>query len=424
MDKNFILVGLSHKTAPVSVRENLVVPEQDLSQHLHDLVSHEYLREALILSTCNRTEIYVIAKDIQQGIETVSDKFTELGNGLGQDLGKMLYVMEGERAIHHFFRVTASLDAMVIGESQILGQVREAYLLAEQAGTAGTFLNYLAPKAFHGAKKVRSDTEIAHRPVSVSYVAVQLAEQIFGDLSEKKVLLIGAGEMVKLAAKHFQEKKVSGLLITNRTREKAEHLAEDFQASVVPFENFSTFMDGVDIVIASTDAKEHLITAAQVQEVMRRRKNRPMFFIDMAVPRNIEPKINQLPNVYLYDMDDFQSIIDDNLAVRQKEAVEAEEIVKRELVQFLDYLRHRSMAPTISQLSHKIEMIRSQEAERLLAKSLNWSDEQKKAVEEGTRAIANKILHDPIVTLKTEGLQEEGYRTVDFIKKLFRLDTE
>ena len=424
MEMNLILVGISHKTASIELREKLAIPQDRIPEYLRDLIAHEEIQEALILSTCNRTEMYAFCEDVPRGIAFLKDQFKNLSSNLGEEATAFLYVHEGREAMHHFFRVTSSLDAMVVGEAQILGQVREAYVLAEETGTVGPFLNYLAPRAFHIAKKVRTETEIARHPISMSYVAVQLAEKIFGDLSEKKVLLVGAGEMMQLAAIHFQERKIAGLYVTNRTRDHADKFAKEFHGTLLPFDNFISSMGDVDIVMTSTGAEAPLITERDVQEVMKRRKNRPMFFIDIAVPRDVESKVNDVANVYLYDMDDLQEIINENLGARQKEAARAEEVVKKELEGFLDYLRQKSMAPTIAQLAQKFEDIRQKEADKLLSKSLNWTEEQKKAIEEGTRSIANKILHGPIVTLKKEGILDEGSRMIDFIKRLFHLDGE
>jgi len=424
MDINFILLGLSHKTAPLEVREKLSIPQDRIADHLRSLNRHNEIREAMILSTCNRTEIYVVSDNVQRAFEILLEKFSQLATHINVDIGPLLYKLEGKEAMRHFFHVTSSLDAMVVGEAQILGQVREAYLLAEGAGSIGSFFHYLAPKAFNVAKKIRTDTEIARHPVSVSYVAVQLAEQIFGDLFDKSVLLIGAGEMTQLAALHFQEKKISQLYLTNRTHERAVELGKEFSAISIPFENFISHMSHVDIVITSTSAESYLIFEKDVLEIMKQRKNKTMFLIDIAVPRNIDPRVNDVSNVYLYDLDDLKGIVDENLIVRQGEAKHAEEIVDKELSGFIQYLRQQSMAPTISQLSKKFEAIRRAEVVKLLSKSLSWTDNQKNAIDEATQAIKNKFLHDPIMTLKTDGIIEEGHRTIDFIKRLFRLEAD
>lgn len=424
MELNLFLIGLSHKTTPLDLREKMTIPQDQVADNLHSLMQHEEICEVMILSTCNRTEIYAVSEDVQKGLAILSKKFAQWATGIEDKIGSFLYKLEGSEAMRHFFRVASSLDAMVVGEAQILGQVREAYLLAEGAGTIDTVFHYLAPKAFNIAKKIRTDTEIARHPVSISYVAVQLADKIFGDLSEKSVLLVGAGEMVKLAALHFQEKKIADLFVTNRTDERAEQLSKEFHAMAVPFDDFLSQMSHVDIVITSTSSDTYLIVEKDIHEVMRQRKNKTMFLIDIAVPRNIDPRVNHISNVYLYDLDDLQGIVDENLIVRQKEAQHAEEIITKELGGFVQYLHQQSMAPTISQLSKKFEDVRRKEVEKLLTTSLNWTEEQKKAVEEGTQAIKNKFLHDPIMTLKTDGIKEEGHRTIDFIKKLFRLDGE
>ncbi|MBI3540685.1 MAG: glutamyl-tRNA reductase, partial [Deltaproteobacteria bacterium] len=280
----------------------------------------------------------------------------------------------------------------------------------------------LVHKAFHVSKRIRTETGIGQLPISVSYVAILLAEKIFGNLTDTGVLLLGTGEMGALAARHLAERKVREIWISNRTGEKATSLASELGAKMVPFEHFAEKFESVDIVISSIHSDQPVIQAAQVREAMKRRKNRPMFFIDIAVPRNIDSEVNQVPNVYLYDMDHLQEIVTSNLCEREKEAVKAEEIIEQELAEFIQYLSQREISPTIQQLTKKFDAIRTAELEKYILKRSKLPEADRQAIEACTKAIVNKILHEPILLMKTEEVKEGGMKYSEILKKLFGLE--
>ncbi len=420
---NLILVGLSHKTAPLELRERLAVPSPKIPSVLSLFLNHptHSAQEVLILSTCNRVEIYLVSREMDSSINSLSTFFSEKSGLSPKDLEKHLYVKVGTEAIQHFFRVTSSLDSMVLGEPQVTGQVKEAYRQAVSCNTTGPYLNKLVHKALFVAKRIRTETGIAHHPVSISYAAVLLAEKIFGDLKNTRVLLLGAGEMGVLAARHLAERKVGQLIVSNRTTAQAHVLVDELQAVCVPFEETSQRLSEVDIILVATAAENYLIRPEAVSEAMRRRKNKPMFFIDIAVPRNVDPEVNQIENVYLYDVDHLQSVVDQNRQEREKEAAKAEHVIESEVDQFMEYLRQMELSPTIQQLSRKFDSIRREEITQHLSSLSRLSVEDREALEACTKAIVNKILHDPILLMKAEKAETGTSHYSDFLKKIFKL---
>src|SRR5437667_3470930 len=355
------LVGLSHKTAPVEIRERLAFNSDALRGALTSLVGREEISEAIILSTCNRVEVVAESQD-----DRLIREFLCEFHRIPQDsVSKHLYSFRNAEVVRHVFRVAASLDSMMIGEPQILGQVKDAYRIATDAGAVGMHLSALMNRAFAVAKKVRSETGISQSAVSVSYAAVELARKIFGDLSGKGVMIIGASKMGELAAKHLKRAGVSSVLVTNRTFERAE-LAKIFEGAAVPFEHFIDHMVGADIVITSTGAPHFIIGKNLAEQVIHRRKNKPIFFIDIAVPRDIDPAVNGIDNAFLYDIDDLQQVIDANLKERLKEAMRAEQIVDDEVEAFCLKMQTRDVVPTIVQLRESLEKFRRDETERNL----------------------------------------------------------
>jgi glutamyl-tRNA reductase len=419
---NFVVVGLSHKTASLSVREQLAVPAEKIPEILARFLSNEEIQEAMLISTCNRVEAYLVTKHLQSGGEIARTIFSEMVKGT--DLSSCLYVRNSEEAIAHLFRVTAGLDSLVIGEPQISGQVKEAYAASVAAGATGSYLNKLVHKALQGSKKVRTETGIGRHPVSISYAAVLLSEKIFGDLSQTKVLILGAGEMASLAAKHLIERKVEEIWVSNRTDSRAEELGKQLGATSVPWSDVLSRLDQADILIASTSASDYILKESDIREAMRRRKNRPMFLVDIAVPRNIDPAVNQIENVYLYDVDHLKGLVESNLKEREKEAKRAEGMIAQEVQLFLDYLSERELSPTIRELSKKFDFIRSRELAKYLSRLSKLSPEEKEAVEACTRAIVNKILHEPIILMKTEEAKEGGPKYSEILRKLFKLEEE
>ncbi len=411
------LVGLSHKTAPVEIRERLAFSNDALRSALTSLVDRRRVNEAMILSTCNRVEVVAESPDDR----LIRDFICEFHQISHDSVSTHLYSYRNVEAIRHVFRVTASLDSMVIGEPQILGQVKEAFRIAMDAGTVGMHLSALMNRAFAVAKKVRSETGISQSAVSVSYAAVELARKIFGDLSGKTVMIIGASKMGELAAKHLKRAGASSVLVTNRTFERAVELAKVFEGAAVPFEHFTDHMTGADIVITSTGAPHFIIGRSLAEQVIHRRKNKPIFFIDIAVPRDIDPAVNQIDNAFLYDIDDLQQVIDANLKERFKEAMRAEQIVDDEVEAFCLKMQTRDVVPTIVQLRESLEKVRRDEIERNRRHLKDLSPEQQAAVDQITKSIVNKILHPPIEQLKQMAHDPQGADLADLIRKIFNV---
>ena len=421
---HFVIIGLSHKTATVEIREKLAFSPAEIPAFLTRLVEDECIQESFLLSTCNRVEACVVSPTPEKAAQVAEAL-------LKRELKDLqFYTKTDHEAIQHFFKLTAGLDSMILGEPQISGQVKEAYSQATAAHTTGAYLNKLVHRALSVNKRIRTETEIGRHPVSVSFAAILLAEKIFGSFKKKKVLLLGAGEMGELAAKHLIEREVSEIMITNRTLEKAQEVAKGLAVSsrIIPWEELAQALAASDIVIVSTGAQEFVVTEDLVREAMKKRRNEPMFFIDIAVPRNVDPAVNQLENVYLYDIDHLQNIVQNNLKEREKEALKAETLIQEEVNTFLAQLKERQFSPTIQKLSQKFDHIRRLELEKYLGKlsGLNEKDRElaKEVAEACTKAIVNKILHDPIILMKTEETQEDAPRYSEILKKLFRLDPE
>ena len=409
------LVGLSHKTAPVEVRERLAFNDDALRDALATLVGRKEITEAMILSTCNRVEVVAESPDDR----LIRDFLCDFHRISPDSVSKHLYSFRNAEAIRHVFRVAASLDSMMVGEPQILGQVKEAYRIATDAGTVGMHLSALMSRAFAVAKKVRSETGISQAAVSVSYAAVELAKKIFGSLSGKVVMIIGASKMGELAAKHLNRAGVSSVLVTNRTFERAVELAKVFEGAAIPFEHFTDHMDRADIIISSTGASHFIIDRALAEQIIHRRKNNPVFFIDIAVPRDIDPAVNEIDNAFLYDIDDLQQVIDINVKERMKEASRAEEIVDSEVQAFCTKMQSREVVPTIVQLKDTLEKLRRDEIERNRRQLKDLSPEQ--AVDQITQSLVNKILHHPIAHLKQMANDPQGPDAAELIRKIFNI---
>ncbi|MEW6376415.1 MAG: glutamyl-tRNA reductase [Thermodesulfobacteriota bacterium] len=416
-----LVIGLNHKTAPIEIREYLAFPQDKMEEALSKVHALPSLKENMILSTCNRVEIYAATRETEKAIHDLKEFLSQYHGISLKEFEKSLYYHIGEEAVRHIFRVASSLDSMVVGEPQILGQIKDAYDISQQAKTSGLILHRLLHRAFHVAKRVRTETKIGNSAVSISYVAVELAKKIFGILEKKTVLLIGAGEMSELAAQHLVAGGVEKVLVTNRTYERAVALAQRFKGEAIPFEEMSQGLRRTDIVISATDAPQYLIRHDQVSKVMKERKQKPIFFIDIADPRDIEPKVGDIENVYLYNIDDLQKVVNDNIQDRNKEAEKAETIVQDEVIKFVNWYRSLDVTPTIVALRKKFEEIRKKELEKTLSLHPDLSDEEKKSLEALTSAIINKILHDPLTLLKKkdEGLMADLY--LDSIRAIFQL---
>jgi glutamyl-tRNA reductase len=333
-----------------------------------------------------------------------------------------LYHLADEEAIRHLFRVAASLDSMVVGEPQILGQLKSAYAAAKAHGAVTGFLELLLTRAFSVAKRVRSETGIGESAVSVSYAAVELAREIFGSLADKKVMIVGAGKMSELAAQHLHRSGASRIFVTNRTAERAREMAGLFSGTIVEYDRFLAVLPEMDIVITSSGAPFYIIQKAQMRRVIEARKNRPMFLIDIAVPRNIEPSVNEVDNVFLYDIDDLERVVEANVGERKKRAEQAEEIIGAEVERMLARLKAREVAPTIVSLQEQLELLRQTEVARLRGKFGPLTPQQEEALEALTRGLIAKIAHGPIAELRRQAGQPEGMQVIEAIRKAFRLE--
>ena len=414
-----VLVGVNHKTAPVEVREQLALKGCE-TPPLHLFHGIDGCQEALFLSTCNRVEVVAVANDGDGVVDTILETWL-FKSGLDSEVKKHLYVHRGEAAIRHIFRVASSLDSMVVGEPQILGQLKEAYRLAVEERTTGTVLNRLLERAFTIAKRIRTQTEIASHAVSISYAAVELARKIFGELRGKAVLLIGAGEMAELAAQHLITNGVSRIVVANRTLSRAVELAKEFHGEAISLDELQQALEEVDIVISSTGAPGVVLTKEQVKRAMGPRYHRLLFLIDIAVPRDIERSVDDVENVYLYDIDDLKSVVEENTAKREREARKAERIIDEEVIKFLSWLETLEVVPVIQGLQAKGEAIRQRELARSMKALKGLSAKEMKAVETLTRSIVQKILHDPVVTLRKECTNQEAQLLLDTVKRLFKL---
>lgn len=418
-------VGLSHKTAPVELREKIAFSTpQKLEEALLFFKKEPAIKECLILSTCNRVEIYLVADRESNWKDLIVNKIS-LYQGIDkEEFINHLYFKEGKDAIKHIFRVAAGLDSMVLGEPQILGQLKEAYGFASGKNATGFVMNKLMHTTFSVAKRIRTETKIGSYAVSISYVAVELAKKIFEKLDGRKAMLIGAGEMAELAAKHLLANGISQIIVANRTYERACALAEEFNGIPCRFDEFPERLKDVDIVISSTGAPGFVITPDKVRSAIKLRRNNPMFFIDIAVPRDIDPKVNELDNVFVYDIDDLQNVVDSNLAERKKEAEKAELIIDEELENFLGWVRSLQVKPLLVTLRKEVEKIKEEELTELKRRLSTLSDKEFKVIEAFANAMMNKFLHHPTVFLKEISSSEDSYLYLEVFRRIFQIKVE
>jgi glutamyl-tRNA reductase len=416
-----LITGVSHRTAPVEIRERLAFREDALPAALADLKARAGVAEAVILSTCNRVEITITTEDSIDP-QSVIDSFLSDHKQLSPELfAPHLFRHEGRDAIHHLFRVAASLDSMVIGEPQILGQLKAAYAAAKSSGACCGWLDGLLTRAFSVAKRVRSETGIGQMAVSVSYAAVELSRKIFGSLNNRKVMIVGAGKMSELAARHLRRSGATHVFVTNRTHERAVEMAKLFQGTPVEYTRFLSMLPEIDIVITSSGAPHYILHKEEMQRVISARRNKPMFLIDIAVPRNIDPAVNELDNVFLYDIDDLQEVVNANLRERMKEADHAEHLVADEVERMMARLKVAEVTPTIVGLQEQLEQIRLGELEKVRRRLGPLTPQQEEALEALTRGIMNKVAHGPISELRLHAGKPEGAHVVAAIRKAFHL---
>lgn len=417
-----VLTGLNHKTAPLAVREKIFAGCQEKKDLLPEIKGISGVEEVLYLSTCNRVEIIASAAEDGNALKELSGFLAQNGNLSAAEAKDCFYEYRGEEAVRHIFRVASSLDSMVMGEAQILGQVKDAYREALEKYATGVVLNRLMHCSFRAAKRVRSETGIAANPVSVSHAAVELAKKIFGTLSGKKILLVGAGEMAELTGQQLIERGAQSIVIANRSLAQAELLAEKFHGEAVALDALEKKLIEADIVLSSTGAPDFIVTADMLRTIHHQRRNRLLFLIDIAVPRDIEPAASELENVYLYNIDNLQDIVDENMNVRKKEAIRAEKIIDQEVTRFVNWQKELESVPTIVCLRNKAGEIVQAEMEKAVGWMGNLTKEDQKKIEKLVNSIVNKVLHAPVAVLKEESSDISSRDIVAAVRRLFRLD--
>ena len=421
---DILLLGLNHKTAPVELRECLGFSNDETGVALENLRKYPSIKEAVIISTCNRVEILMAVEDISDTTNNVIKFISEFKNVPVSRFEKSLYIHNGESAVRHVFRVASSLDSMMVGEPQILGQIKEAYRTATLKKTSGVILNRLLHRTFFVAKRVRSKTGIGDNTVSISYAAIELGRKIFGALEKKKVLLVGAGEMAELAIEHLISNRVGEIFVANRTFKHGVKLAGKFNGIAIKFEEIPNYLQYIDIVISSTTSPKFIIKPEHVKKAMRSRRNRPVFFIDIAVPRDIDPEINKITNVYVYDIDDLKGVIDENIKDRYKEAVKGERLVDEAVIRFRQWYDSLEVIPTVVALRNKIDTIAKSEIDKTLRSLNHFSEKDREAFYRMANALTNKIMHDPTIFLKNNGFHGNKFNYLDLTRKLFKLDNQ
>jgi glutamyl-tRNA reductase len=415
-----VVVGVSHRTAPLEIREALAFPKTELADTLRRLREEARVDEAMVLSTCNRVEVYGHAADAATP-ETLGAFLAAFHGRASKDLEPFVYRLSGDAAVRHAFRVAASLDSMVIGEPQILGQVKEAYQIAQDAGTLGSVLNALRNRSLASAKRARSETGIGHNAVSVSYVAVELARKIFGDLKDRNVLLVGAGKMSELAAKHLVRQGARATVLGGRRFERAAELAASLGGRAMPFESLREELGRADIAISGTGAPGTVIKREDVAAACAARHRRPLFLIDIAVPRDVDPSVRSLEGVFLYDLDDLRSVAEANLRERRKQAAAAEALVEREVREFLDWQHSLDVVPLLQELRRRADEIRRAEIEKVRKRLGPLTPEQEDALQAATSGIVNKLLHPSMVQLKEVSRNGHAPEHIGLIRKLLGL---
>jgi glutamyl-tRNA reductase len=411
--------GLSHNTASVDVREQVHISEAQIPAISKELIG-QGLEEAVILSTCNRTEIYFAADNHERALARIREALKERFKINPDSLENCAYALQDRDAYRHLFLVASGLDSMVIGEPQILGQVKDAYRVATGHHSTGLYLDKIFHRTFSVAKRIRTETRIGYNPVSISSMAVELSRKIFGDLTQKKILVIGAGEMCEIAIRHFKKDGLRDLFITNRTFEKAQRLADEAIGTPRPFSDIPSILTMVDVVLSSTGADEPIVSEELVRAVMKKRRNRPLFFIDIAVPRDVEPGVNHIENVYLYDIDDLRELSQKHLSDRHKESQKAHAIVEEEVERFTEWLTQLDKTPLITQVIEKAEKVRQQELRKSLKKLHNVDEETARQVDMLTKSIVNKLIHPHVSLIREDG----SPMVLEIVKKLFRFEEE
>lgn len=413
------IIGLNHNTAPLDVREKFYIKEGSIPDILARM-RQEGIDEAVVVSTCNRTEIYFSGDDNEAMVAKIRGILSDTIKAEGDWFDRYMYNFKDEDAFRHLFLVASGLDSMVIGEPEIFGQVKEAFRIAVSSRATGFFLNKTFHKTFNVAKRIRTETKIGYNPLSISSMAVELAKRIFGNLDEKKILVVGAGEMCETALKYFQKEGLSDIFVTNRTYQKAHKLADEIIGEARPFESLFELLTTVDVVLTSTGSDHPLVTLEMVHAAMKKRKNRPVFFIDIAVPRDVDPAVNDMDNVYLYDIDDLKELSQKHLSNRVKESEKAQVIIDDEAARFSEWLEKVDMNPLISHIMATADMIRAREMKRTMAKLADKDPEIAAAMDAMTRSIMNKLVHPYLALLK----DNQDPAMFDALKKLFQFEDD
>ncbi len=424
--RRLCVVGISHRTAPVALREQLAVPDAIVVERLLAARALDGVQEALLLNTCNRVELYAVVDNDELSPLVGWLANAPAGGQLAAQLRQSIYRHESNAALHHLFRVASSLDSLVVGEPQILGQVKQAFQQAVDTGTAGPLLSRALSRAFAVAKRVRSETEIARHSASVASAAVDLARHIFGGLEGREVLIVGAGKMGDLSARHLRSAGVARLTVVNRSIDRARALAERIEGQAAEWSQLDALLGKADIVLCSTGAPEPVITAEQVQRVMRARRGRWLFFIDIAVPRDVDPKVGALENVYLYDVDALAKVVQGNRADRAREASTAEALVQVELERYVAAERVDEVVPLIKALRAHFLRVAEEETARVVGRLGALGERERQAVAQLGPAIVNKLLHAPLVALKSEVAADspDGAMLGDAVRALFSLGVD
>lgn len=417
-----LAVGVNHRTAPVEVREKLSFSVNSLGEWLRRLKSYPAIEGCVIISTCNRMEIYAATREMDEGLGAIWD-FLSAKSGVDiSEIKSCTYVHNLYDAIRHLFRVTSGLDSMVLGETQILGQIRQAYQAACDHGATNKVLNTLFQQAITVGKRVRTETGIDKNSVSISYTAVELARQTFGSLQGRVVLVVGAGKMSELTALHLVANGVKGIIVSNRSYDRASAMARKFGGKAVRFDDLFRYMDQADIVISCTSASHYVVRLNDVIELMKRRQGRKIMIIDIAVPRDVDPAAGGVEGVTLYDVDDLQNVVDQHLSERKKAAVAGESIIEEELEGFMKWLGTQFVVPTISSLKKLGDQIKQKELRRALNRLGEISDHDRKVVGSLANSIVNQLLHIPVTRLKEYALTPEGHLYTEVLQNLFDLD--
>ncbi|OLO40509.1 glutamyl-tRNA reductase [Alkalihalophilus pseudofirmus] len=421
---HILVVGLNYKSAPVEIRERFAFQEGELPQALHQLRNMKSILECTIVSTCNRTEIYVVSDQLHTGRHFTKVFLSEWFNLAREEFTSYLDIREDEHAIEHLLRVTCGLDSMVLGETQILGQIKDSFLLAQENGATGTIFNHLFKQAVTLAKRAHSETEIGNNAVSVSYAAVELGKNIFGDFKDKHVLILGAGKMSELTAKHLHANGASQITVINRTEAKAAELAERFLGTSRPMTQLTEALIDADILISSTGARDYVITPSVAKHAMKKRKGRPLFMVDIAVPRDLDPALADFDDIYLYDIDDLEGIVQANLAERKKEAEKIELMIEEEIVEFNRWLNTLGVVPLISALRTKALAIQADTMDSLVRKLPDLTERDKKVLSKHTKSIVNQLLKEPITRVKELAAEEDATGSLELFTKIFALEEE